>query len=126
MNDNGVALAAIAIVGTTVGALIWIVKFLMMQMRRSLDKNTSAQLKVVQATESHDRYLKDRNGRDMEVHNELLTQMKENRSIFYSTEKRRTQEFEAIMEAIPKTIKKQEVANQVVQVAHVDKMKTGK
>lgn len=54
-SETGVALAAIGIVGTSVAALIWIVKFLMQEMRRSLDDNAKAHLKVAQATDKNTR-----------------------------------------------------------------------
>jgi hypothetical protein len=51
MSDNTpIILAALAIVATCVGALVWIVKFLMGQMKESLDKNAAAHEKVAKAT----------------------------------------------------------------------------
>ncbi len=50
MDSNTVALTALGIVITAVAALVWIVKFLMLQMRASLDRNAKAHLKVAQAT----------------------------------------------------------------------------
>lgn len=51
--EGGIALAAIAIVATSVGALIWIIKFLMKEMRLSLDRNAKAHLKVAAATDKN-------------------------------------------------------------------------
>lgn len=50
MDSNAVAIAALGIVVTAVAALVWIVKFLMVQMRASLDRNAKAHLKVAEAT----------------------------------------------------------------------------
>lgn len=53
ISDTSVSIAAIAIVATCVTALIWIVKFLMLQMRKSLDNNAKSHLKVAQATDKN-------------------------------------------------------------------------
>lgn len=50
MDSNAVAITALGIVVTAVAALVWIVKFLMLQMRASLDRNAKAHLKVAEAT----------------------------------------------------------------------------
>lgn len=50
MDSNAVAIAALGIVVTAVAALVWIVKFLMLQMRASLDRNAKAHLRVAEAT----------------------------------------------------------------------------
>lgn len=53
INDTSVAVAAIAVVATCVASLVWIVKFLMMQMRASLERNAKAHLRVAQATDKN-------------------------------------------------------------------------
>lgn len=53
MVDSTVALSVLAIIATCTAALIWIVKFLMTEMRKSLDANAKAHLKVAKATDSN-------------------------------------------------------------------------
>lgn len=81
---------------------------LMTRFIKSIDANTS--------------YLKERNGRDNEVHTALMKQMQKLPEVFYSTEVQRTKEFKAIMEALPKIdIKKQTISEQEVQHQEVKK-----
>lgn len=65
MEGTEVALAAIGIVATAVAALVWIVKFLMTEMRRSIDKNTKSHEKLSKTTQ-----------KNTEVSNETLKFMK--------------------------------------------------
>lgn len=68
----GAFLAVIGILGTCVGALVWVIKYLfkeMLPMLRSVKESTDAN---TGATKSADQYLRDRNGRDSEKHAELL------------------------------------------------------
>lgn len=86
MQGQDVALAAIGVVITSVAALVWIVKYLMVQLKKSIDDSTMAQVsanktleklsrnidKNTSATVSADTYLKQRNGRDHEQHEENI------------------------------------------------------
>lgn len=76
MNDTatlvGAILAALAIVATSVGGLIWIVKFLLTQFRKTLEANTKALSLNTRATKNADNYLRERNGRDNEFHAQVL------------------------------------------------------
>ncbi len=50
MDPIGVEMAALGIVATAVTALVWIVKFLMNEIKTSLDKNSVSHDKVARAT----------------------------------------------------------------------------
>lgn len=65
-----VVLAALGIVATLVGALIWIVKFLMVEIKSSLDKNSKSHDQVTKATKANTQvsqetlaFMKNLNGR---------------------------------------------------------------
>lgn len=82
--DNSVTLvgaivAALGIVATAMAGMLWIVKYLMVQMKESLDANTKSNNLVAKeskltrsAVKSSDKYLRERNGRDSEIHTELI------------------------------------------------------
>lgn len=65
MNNDTAILAAIGVVATSVGALVWITKFLLVEVRRSLDGSTKTHEKVASAT-----------NRNTAVSVEILTFMK--------------------------------------------------
>lgn len=72
-------IAIIGILGTTVGALIWIIKHMfdkilpaLESLSKSTDKNTEAAHANTVATKTADKYLRDRNGRDNTMHTELI------------------------------------------------------
>ncbi len=48
--DNGVALAAIALAGTTVTALIWVVKYVTKELAEDLKEHTKASVAAAQAS----------------------------------------------------------------------------
>lgn len=130
IDESSVAITALGIVVTSVGALIWIAKYLMIQNKKSIDDLTLAQTatakalnklsvstdKNTEATISADKYLKERNGRDNEQHTEniqiqrnLVAQIEKVPDIIYSKERQRAVESKAILDAtkeIPVTLKK--------------------
>lgn len=63
MDNNTVAIAALGIVGTAVASLVWIVKFLMREIKTSLDKNTESHYRVAEVSEETLTFLKNLNGR---------------------------------------------------------------
>lgn len=79
---EGNATTTIAIVGvlaTCVGGLLWIIKFLFNQLLPRLDvgnvileKLTVATQENTTATKNADKYLQERNGRDNEMHAEMI------------------------------------------------------
>lgn len=69
-SNDAVVIAALGIVSVAVTALVWIVKFLMKEMRKTLDKNTASNVLVAEKTAQNTKYLKERNGRDAEMHDE--------------------------------------------------------
>lgn len=62
-----VELAALGIVATSVTALIWIVKFLMTDIKGSLDKNTQSHERVADVTQEILTFLKNLNGKLAEI-----------------------------------------------------------
>ena len=137
MNQNGdaVALAALALAGTSVTAIIWMSRWAVKQLAHDLKAHTVAAIKQtksntdLQKAVNHnsqmvlnaDTYLRERNGRDSEVHAQLMGQLSEIPKIFYSTELQRTKEFKAIMKALPKTTTTVNVKEQKVQHQEVKK-----
>lgn len=86
-----------------------------LQVAQALDKLTRATLKNTEATTSADTYLKERNGRDIEKHHELLMATKE---IPKTMKKIADEQAHAIIEAV--TVKEQHVDHQYVKSSKVD------
>ena len=70
--EEAVIIAIVAILGTTTGALIWIIKYLFEKIYPVLEKLVVATEMNTQATISSDTYLRQRNGRDIEFHLEMI------------------------------------------------------
>lgn len=87
MNDTAAIIGLISIIATSVGFLIWIAKYLMIQMRKTLDANTKALALNTKATQSADKYLRERNGRDNEFHKEVLKGLKDIQNQHVQTQK---------------------------------------
>ncbi len=58
-----IALAAIALAATAMGALVWIVKFLLKEFMGSLDKNTASNYKVAEMSNETLTFMRNLNGR---------------------------------------------------------------
>jgi CHASE2 domain-containing sensor protein len=71
VNDAGL-LAALGIVSACVAGLIWVIKRMFNDILPALNHLTKATVQNTEATKSADTYLKQRNGRDIEKHAELL------------------------------------------------------
>lgn len=63
MDSSTVAIAALGIVGSAVASLVWIVKFLMREIKTSLDKNTASHYKVAEVSQETLTFLKNLNGK---------------------------------------------------------------
>jgi len=70
--DKASILAALAILGTCVGALVWMIEYMFTKMLPMIEKNIDATTANTLATKNADKYLQDRNGRDAEAHKETL------------------------------------------------------
>ncbi len=70
-------LAALGIVSACVGGLIWVIKRMFNDILPALNSLTIATKQNTTATKSADTYLKQRNGRDIEKHTELLKATRE-------------------------------------------------
>ena len=76
MNDAAL-LAALAIVATISGALVWIIKYLFNTFKPVMDELVKSTQANTEATISADTYLKQRNGRDIEFHSEILSKLQD-------------------------------------------------
>lgn len=79
MDSNAVSLAALGVLATAVGLVAWVVKYALTRLGKDLQEHTKAAVKqtasneeLVRAVKSFDTYLRERNGRDNEVHKQLL------------------------------------------------------
>lgn len=82
-NATSIIIALIAVIGTMGGAIIWFAKWAMNNFSRDLkahtqaaDKNTTSNNKLARAVDNFDAYLRERNGRDAEIHKELINMQK--------------------------------------------------
>jgi len=76
MNEAS-TLAIIGILGATTGALVWIIKYLFTSFKPVMDNLVRATEENTKATQSADEYLRERNGRDIEFHKEIMVSLKE-------------------------------------------------
>ncbi len=80
--DNETTLAIVAILATCVAALVWVIKFMFTKIVPLLEGLTAAVEKNTAATEKADQYLKERNGRDNEMHQQVLMDLHAIRNSF--------------------------------------------
>lgn len=80
--NNETTLAIVAILATCVGALVWVIKFMFTKIVPLLESLTTAVEKNTLATEKADQYLKKRNGRDNEMHQQVLLDLRSIRNSF--------------------------------------------
>lgn len=78
--DSAVTIAVVGVLATCVGGLLWIIKFLFNKLLPRIEEGNLALGKLskstdanTKATKSADKYLQERNGRDAEIHEELVT-----------------------------------------------------
>ena len=71
-DDSAVTLAVVAILASCVGGLLWIIKFMFGQLIPMIEKLNQSTLANTEATKNADKYLRDRNGRDGENHEQLI------------------------------------------------------
>ena len=76
MNEAS-TIAIIGILGSTVAALIWIIKYLFDSFKPAMDELVKVTQANTSATTSADTYLKQRNGRDIEFHTEIMAKLKD-------------------------------------------------
>ena len=76
MNEAS-TIAIIGILGSTVAALIWIIKYLFDSFKPAMDELISATQANTAATTSADTYRKERNGRDTEFHAEIMAKLQD-------------------------------------------------
>ncbi|MGI9028161.1 MAG: hypothetical protein ACR2FM_04985 [Candidatus Saccharimonadales bacterium] len=75
--DSAVIIAIVGVLSATVGALIWIIKYLFSEFKPALDSLVKSTDQNTIATKSADVYLRDRNGRDNEFHGEVMASLKD-------------------------------------------------
>jgi len=76
MNEAS-TIAIIGILGSTVAALIWIIKYLFDSFKPVMDELVKVTQANTAATTSADTYLKQRNGRDIEFHTEIMAKLQD-------------------------------------------------
>ena len=78
--ETPVAIAAIALAGTSIGGVIWALKYFAKTLSHNINENTKSNIELKT-------YLKERNGRDNEMHKERMNsdarQVKQEQ-VFYS------------------------------------------
>lgn len=115
MNDAGL-LAALGIVSACVGGLIWVIKTMFSKIIPALEALTNATRQNTSATKAADRYLKQRNGRDIEKHAELL---EATQAIPTTMQRIADAQADAILKAV-------EIKEQHVEFQRVDRQTTSK
>lgn len=78
--DNGtVTIAVVGVLATCVGGLLWVIKFMFTKLLPIIEKNANATDRLVAVTKQNtkqikhaDDYQRHRNGRDTEMHKELI------------------------------------------------------
>lgn len=83
-SDTAVTIAVVGILGTTVGALIWIIKYLfnkivplMENANTNIQTNNRLTKSLERTTKRADEYLRQRNGHDAEVAQQLILTTKQ-------------------------------------------------
>jgi len=70
--ESTVLLAALAIVSACVASLVWVIKFLFAKMMPVIEKLVTVTELNTEATKSSDMYLRERNGRDIHFHENIM------------------------------------------------------
>lgn len=76
MGGDAAFIAALGILATCVGGLLWVIKFVFTKLIPAIDHLTDATKRNTLATKSADEYLRQRNGRDNEMHGQVLGALK--------------------------------------------------
>jgi len=120
--DSVVIVAIVGVLSATVGALIWIIKYLFTEFKPALDGLVKATEQNTVATKSADVYLRERNGRDNEFHAEVMKSL-ENIPIEASKQAtivaRELKRVGDITAAQLKEVGTQQVVEQIVEHQHV-------
>lgn len=77
VDTNAGLLAALGIVSVSVGALVWIIKYLFTEIKPALVSLVEVTTTNTAATKSADIYLRERNGRDNEFHSEVMVALQD-------------------------------------------------
>lgn len=82
--DSAATIAIVGVLSATVGALIWIIKYLFTEFKPALDtliklsaENIKNTAQNTETTRSADLYLRERNGRDNAFHSEVMASLKD-------------------------------------------------
>ena len=115
MTNDASLLAALAIVSTCVLALVWVIKHLFTSIIPALDGLNKVTELNTKATKMADAYLRERNGRDIEFHTELMASMNAIPEQIKDTAKITAKELVKIQANLPaQNIENQHVDKQVV------------
>lgn len=111
MNDSPIILATLGILGSAVGAMVWVIRYFVTAFVKSEKSRieaaigqTKSNIKLEGTISKFQDYLTDRNGRDMRVHEKLLNGFKD-------------------LETNLTKIKNQTIEHQEVKESHIKKFK---
>lgn len=83
ITESSVVIASLGIVATALAALIWITKYLMTEMKKSIDKNTTSHEKVAQNTKANTKvtnetlkFMRNLNGKLAKITAQTITEQK--------------------------------------------------
>ncbi len=134
MNDNNtVALAAIGVLGTAVVALAAVANYALKRLGGDLREHTKAAIqqtasneKVGEFISSSEQYLRDRNGRDAEIHKEMMVQIQATTDAVKEVPKMLDKVAKTSVKTIIRSfgdIPEQHVEHQHVEIAELKKVK---
>lgn len=112
-DNNAITLAVVAILATTVGGLLWIIKFLFNKLIPIIENVTEVTTANTNVTKAADKYLRNRNSVDIKQHAELVKSMEQ---IPKTMQAIADAQAKAIQDNLP------QVKEQHVDVQHVDKV----
>lgn len=124
MIDTAVIIAIIGVLSATVGALIWIIKYLFSEFKPLLDSLVKVTEQNTLATKTADTYLRERNGRDNEFHAEVMKSLKDIPIRAEKQANRVAKELKRVGDTTAAHLKRigaQEIAEQTVQHQTVNK-----
>lgn len=104
-DSSSVTLAVVAILATCVAGLLWIIKFMFNKLLPMIEKSNEASKAAQKASNENTKYLKERNGRDAEIHQKLI------------------KEIQTMPERISQEVHEQHIERQEVKAAEIKEAK---
>lgn len=76
-NNSAVTLAVVGVLATCVGGLLFVIKFMFNRLLPMIEKSNALTETNTRVTKDADQYLRERNGRDAEIHGRLIKELKD-------------------------------------------------